>query len=410
MTQVVDAPDLEQRSARPAPARVLREPMTYRRGALDDNGRGISYVRDLALCHAHPESLARLNRHALESDNYRKELRSRTVATELEDGSPIEYRVNPSDIAGQGGYFAPPKWLIDEFATYPRPGRILAELAPNFPLPTGCQSVNVPLLTTGTSTNWQGNDNSATPGTDITDSYEFSEVVTIAGMADVALQALEMSPAGSGLDFAFFKDLTESYDYSLEQQMLIGPGGSTAQAQLQGILNNVTGAGAVTYTTGSPTASGMFIYIGQTAASIGKNRKKPPEIWMMTTSRWSWLMSSEDTALRPFEEPSLNGPTPACPGSLLGWPVWVNDAIPYTATAGSINAYTGGTQDFIVACRPSDMLVFEADPVRSSFMEVDSGTLQAKLILRNYVAALTVRYPTAVSVLSGTGMAVQSGF
>ncbi len=42
---------------------------------------------------------------------------------------------------------SPPKWLVELTATQARPERALADLAPNYPLPEGFASVNVPIIT-----------------------------------------------------------------------------------------------------------------------------------------------------------------------------------------------------------------------------------------------------------------------
>jgi HK97 family phage major capsid protein len=365
-----------------------------------------SYLQDRVLADKNPAARERLQRHASEMDQVRAEARAK--ARQAADNGDFEYRVNPSLVTGQGGELAPPLWVIDKFATAPRPGRVLANLAKNFPLPPDCQSVSVPIMTVGTSVNWQGNDNSAVPEQDVTTTSEFSEVVTISGQADVAMQLLELSPLGASLDEMFFTDMAEAYDATLEAQLLYGPGGTGAQAQLLGILNvaNIT---SLSY-TGAETGTTVYPYFGQLVAQVGKTRKLPPEVFLMTSRRWGWLMTSEDSSLRPLEVPNLNGAdNPLCPGSLLGFPVWLDDAIPSVLTAGLYG--TGlGTQDAVIACRPSDVYLFEANPVANTFLEVLSGTLGARLIYRNYVAALTARYPTSIAVVQGTGLGIPTNF
>jgi hypothetical protein len=225
------------------------------------------------------------------------------------------------------------------------------------------------------------------------------------------MQLLEQSPVGAHSDWAWFKDLSSAYDNTLEQQLLIGTGSPTsitAQSQLPGILNLPTGTGQqyvnkITYTDAAPTGSAMFASFGKMVAQIGDNRGLSPECWLMRTARWGWLMTSEDTALRPFEMPTLRGPTPECPGSLIGWPAMMDNSIPITLG-------TTGTQDTVIACRPSDLIIFEADPVQSTFVEVLSGTLGARIQFRNYVAAITGRYPTGIAYLTGSGCIPVSGF
>ena len=56
------------------------------------------------------------------------------------------------------------------------------------------------------------------------------------------------------------------------------------------------------------------------------------------------------------------------------------------------------------------MILLEGTPRTMVGVEVLSGTLQARLQLRNFVAFIGGRYPTGISVLTGAGMVVQSGF
>ncbi len=380
-------------SDRPAPVHAGHE-FTYRQDS------PYSYLQDRWRADRNPSARERLKRHAQEMDRLRTAEIAR--AKRASDNGDFEFRVNPGLATGQGGELIPPAWLNEYFATAPRPARVLAALAPNFPLPAGCQSVNVPRITTGTS-NAVIVPGAADDDVDVLTAASSSQVVTLTGQADVSLQALELSPLGAALDWAFFTDMAEAYDSDLEYQLTNGTGPATAGAldQLLGIMN-VTGINSVTYTSASPTGSGMFPYFGQMAAKIGDNRGLSPEIFLMRTARWGWLMTSEDSSLRPLEIPTLAGGSPECPGSLIGWPAWMSNSLP--ATQG-----TGGNQDVMIVCRPSDLIVFEANPVTSANVEVLSGTLGARLIYRNYAAALTSRQPTSISVLSGTGMVVQSG-
>jgi HK97 family phage major capsid protein len=380
---------------------VTHEPLTYEPGAPQ------SYFRDLALTTLNEDraALERLERHAAE---LRVELpkREARIRAELErrstdlDGplTGLEYRTNPSRTDGQGGYFAPPLWLIDQFATAPRVGRVLSRLAPNFALPQGAASVSIPRLTTGTLSGAQP-DNTPSPGRDVVDASVTSGVVTIAGQGDVSMQLLEQSAPGAHLDAGFFKDLMEDYVAQLETQLINGSGtGVEADTQLQGLLSVVQSANKISYTSGSPSATGMFTFLGQTVAAVGNNRKQPPECWLMTTSRLAWLGSSEDTQNRPLMITDRDGSGNL---DLLSFDVELDDAIPTTLSTN---------QDRIIATRPSDMIVLESEPRASVMKQVLSGTLQARLQIHGYAAALLGRYPSATAYLQGTGMAVQSGF
>ena len=373
-----------------AETKVVSEPDVYQRDRQQMDG--VSYFRDLMFRESDASALVRLDRHARQME--------------------LERRVNPNLTQGQGGYFAPPGWLIDQFAHLPRAGRPLADRidkAKNrFPLPQGVQSINIPRMTSGTAEGPQDDGSSAASG-DVVDTQTNCPVVTIAGNSDVSMQLLEQSPVGAHLDAMFFQDLVSAYDLALSQQLLYGAGPTTQPTQqLQGLMT-ISGTNGVTFTSASPSATGMFTYLGQAISKVGNNRKRPPELWLMNTSRAGWLGSSEDTQNRPLmiaDNVAITGEF-----DLLGFPVIMDDVIPNTLTGnpGSLTFGSAVNQDVIIACRPSDMLLFESTPVMSVQTEVLSGTLQARLQYRCY-AAFICRYPSGVAIMSGTGNVVQAGF
>ena len=124
----------------PETVTVRSEPLTY------DRHGPHSFFRDLALAtiNGDPVCQARLDRHAM------------------------ELRVNPNTTDGTGGYFSPPAWLNQEFATANRAVRVLADLYPHFPLPKGVSQVSLPLMTTGTTVGAQ-NPDGAVPDGDVVD-------------------------------------------------------------------------------------------------------------------------------------------------------------------------------------------------------------------------------------------------
>lgn len=365
---------------------IKSEPLTYRHDA------PVSYFRDLALAkNGDGESEARLQRHALEMRAVLPALDAQRGL--VARGAEVEYRVNPSRQDGQGGYFSAPAWLIQAFAGTPRAERVLSNLIPNLPLPRGVSEVKLPRLTTGTAVGVAA-DGQAVTSQDIVDATAAQPVTSLAGESDVALQLLEQSPPGPHLDWAIFKDLTSSYDAQLEALLMTGSG---TGAQFTGILNLTTGAGgvnAITYTDANPTPPEILPYLGQAAAQLGDARSAPPETWLMRTARFAWL-AAFDAATRP---------TNILP--LLGFPHALDDAIP--ATLGGAGP-TNGTQDAIIAMRPSDSILLESEQHTEVFFEVLSGVMMARLRLHGYATAIH-RQPTGIAKITGTGMAVQSGY
>jgi len=409
--------ELENMEDRRISASVRYEPRTY-----NPHGEH-SFFRDLSAASSDGSEQAleannRLERHMREV-NYEIGRFERSQAR-AERGAIFEQRTNPNRAPGFGGNFAPPLWLIEEFAVAPRPGRVLTELvrqAGNLhPLPDGVSSVNVPRIVQGTLAAQLLYDDTAPSTVDLTDAAVSSPAVTITGMVDASLQLLEQSPRGAAhLDQVIFRDLTSSYDASLEAMLINAPGGGGgpgAGGQLTGLLA-VAGANTVTYTSATPNATAMYGPLAQLAAQVGDARSRPPECWLMRTARWAWLGAAEDADGRPLSLPGHfpseplpdlfddSRPTPVAP--LLGWPIYLDDSIPAALGAGS-------NQDVVISVRPSDLLIWESSPRLSIFPEPLSGTLGVRLQMHGYVAAILARYPSGIGVLNGTGLVVQSGW
>lgn len=376
---------------------VEREPLTYERTGQH------SYWQDRALAELRGEDApkARLERHAAEMRVEMPKLESRLRKPDGE----VETRANPTRIDGQGGYFSPPLWANEFFATAPRPKRVLSGLIPSFTLEAKTSEVKLPAISVGTRAE-TNSDGTAVAAPDLTDAASESWVDNIAGQADVSLQALEQSPQGAHLDYVLAKDLSESYDAELEKALFIGEG--KARQQLPGLFS-LSGVTKVEYT--GTKATEMFLSLGKVAGQLGDAREVPPEVWLMRTARWAWLGSSEDEQKRPLATPGYQpadpvddalDDDPAAAPSILGWPTYLSDAIP-------ANLGEAGNQDAIVLARPSDSMLFETTAKSSVNAEVLSGTLQARFSLHRYAAVLW-RYPTAYAQLRGTGMKVETGF
>ncbi len=418
---------------------IVHEPLTYEaRLVRDRRGHGgfraiatrenHSYVSDVILSgmRGDQEARGRLDRHDQEMraiGEARERIFHPDVDVEFEQRA-----VNWS--SGTGGYFAPPLWIVEQFAYQPTPERILSRLAPQFELPVGAQSVNIPAWSAGAEMGLTPL-LSPTVSTSTVDTAISSAVATIAGNYDVPMQMLEQSPQGAHLDWVAFTTMEARYGFQLEQQLFIGTGASVPQGsgnnQLLGIFNNTTipSANNISYTgtgeSGSVGATAMFGSIGQLSAKIGQARLLPPEAWMMSTSRGAWLGSSEDSQNRPLM--IADNTSDAGVWDLLGFPVYLNDAIPRTSGAGF-------NEDRIICCRPSDWLILESERrtnvnalkrdgsaargrdnarLGDAMGEVLSGTLMVRLQMRRYVAAL-LRYPSSVAYLSGSGMATALGW
>ena len=200
-------------------------------------GNGRSYVQDLIKLQMNMddngEARARLERHAID------------VRT-----GP-EYRDLTTTDGSGAGYFVPPAWLISDYADVARAGRVTANLVHSEPLPSGTNSISVPLLTTGAAVAIQDGENTGVQETDMVDSQVTAPVRTIAGQEDVSIQALDQSPVS--FDRIVFESLMSDYAVKLDQQVIKG---TNANSQVKGILST-SGAVPVTYTDTSPTGGGF---------------------------------------------------------------------------------------------------------------------------------------------------------
>lgn len=368
-----------------ARASVGKESLTYRK---DDIRR--SYFGDLAKVQlnldATGECRERLSRHA-------EEVRS---APEYRDLSRTD---------GSGGYFVPPAWLMNDYATLARAGRPTANLVHSEPLPAGTDSINIPVIATGTATAIQTADNAVVQETDLTDATIAAGVKTVAGQQDVAIQLLDQSPVA--FDQIIFGDLMADYATKVDLQVLSG---SNASGQVKGI-RNATGTNAVTYTDTTPTVAELYPKIADAIQQVHTGRFLPPTVIVMHPRRWAWLTAATDTTGRPLiaaSGPGQNGIatfngvlSEQVVGNMAGLPVVTDPNIPTNLGAGT-------NEDIILVLRASDLLLWESSIRSRVLQEVGSGTLTVRLQVYGYIAFSAERYPKSTSVLSGTGLVAPS--
>ncbi|MET9088139.1 phage major capsid protein [Streptomyces sp. NPDC004237] len=395
---------------------VISEPMTYERGSkhsyfLDmvraqlgrgDGDGGVSAAQERMRRHAQELDVEMPKREKRRTERAEQELRA------VHTGSVFEKRVNPNRTDGQGGYFVPPLWLVDQYIDLPRFGRTFANTVQNLPLPPGTDSVNVPKVATGTATGMQTADAGTVTSQDITDTFVTAPVRTIAGQQDVAIQLLDQSPVS--FDEIVFADLIADYNLRLDTQCWSGSGSS---GQLKGVLN-VSGINAITYTDGTPTLPELYLPSMQALSQSATKRKMMPTAVFLTPSRWFWMASQLDSQNRPFILPETNAPfnplalqtggdVEGPVGRMLNFPLLADGNIPTNLGAGT-------NEDRIAAMRTSDLYLWEGSMRTRVLQEVLSGTLQVRLQVYNYAAFMPDRRPETISVISGTGLVAPSGF
>ncbi|MFF7966753.1 phage major capsid protein [Streptomyces sp. NPDC007903] len=365
-----------------AKARVsnISEERTYAKG----NGR--SYLQDLAKVQLNMDSgeaRERLMRHAQD------------VATDP------EYR----DLArtdGNGGYFVPPVWLMDQYAELARAGRAYANVVSNQPLPPGTDSINIPKVASGTATGVQTADNGAVVEQDLTDTFINAPVRTIAGQQDVAIQLLDQSPVS--FDEVIFRDLVADYATKTDLQVISGSGSA---GQVLGV-RNTAGITTISYTDATPTVAKLYSKIADAVQRVHTGRFMAPTVIVMHPRRWAYLLAASDSTGRPLVVPNSGNPANAVGtlgvvgsqqvvGTMHGLPVVTDPSMP-------TNLGVGTNEDVIHVLRASDLILYESG-IRSRVLpEVGSGNLTVRLQVYGYLAFTAARYPQSVVEIGGTGL------
>ncbi|MCW6010323.1 phage major capsid protein [Micromonospora sp. CPCC 205371] len=405
-------------------ARVTSEPLTYGRQsyrhsyfldlARDQLGRGdgdggVQEARERLRRHAKelsvemPAREARREAAAMRALEGIDDLKPEQRASVFERGGQVEKRVNPNRTDGQGGYFVPPLWLVDQYIDLPRFGRQALNLCRNLPLPPGTDSINLPKVNTGTATAPQTADGAAVHKQDMTDTFVSAPVRTIAGQQDLALQLLDQSPIA--FDEVIYEDLIADYNARIDIQGLDGSG---AAGQHLGILN-VGGINAITYTDATPTFPEMYPTFSQGAAKVYAGRKLPATAALVLPGIWYWATAAMGTDQRPLIVPpqyAMNasgtqmgvagGEGPA--GVLsMGLPAYLDGNLPTNKGAGTNETRT-------IIARWQDLFLFEGALQTRVLAEVLSGNLEVRFQVYAYSAFMPNRRPTSISVVSGTGM------
>ncbi len=360
--------------------RAIKEPLVYR------SDSKTSYFMDLAAqMQGDSGASERLSRHGRQmADLPPQEARS---------FPETEFRVNPNTTEGTGGEFAPPLWLNRLFATARRPGQIIQRLAHTFDFPAGASSINLPRITTGTVAAPQ------VPGApvasqDVETASPKSNAVVFAGNSDWSIQSLEQSPRGAHLDWVVFTDLAESFDAEVERELILGKGET---GELLGLLN-ITGINTVA-NSGAVEPKVAFTELAKAMGGVGRNRKRPPDAWLMTTARLAWLAMGADTEQRPLILTDNVGEEWP-PASLASVAVYPDDAIPITVNVN---------QEPVFCVRSDDFLIWLSQPKTAVLEEVLSGSLGVRFRLHRSVAAILGRYPSGISAVTGSGMKAQQG-
>jgi HK97 family phage major capsid protein len=309
-------------------------------------------------------------------------------------------------VAGAGGEFAPPLWLVEDFVALARPGRVAADLCNGNTLPSGVSSVNLPKVASGVTVAVQQTQNTAVSDTAMTTTSVSSGITTLAGQQVVSLQLIDQS--GIPFDRVVLQDLAKAYAGSLDTQVLYG---SNANGQLNGLVNVGT---AQAFTTTQPAvasttnANSLYYAVTKAIATVWTNLYQPATALIMHPRRWAWILGSVDSNSRPLVIPDGsafnsagqgdNMTAQGRAGTFAGLPVYVD---PNISTAA--NSTTN--QDEIYVVRQDELYLWETPVQSASFDATYANQLSILFRVHGYAAFIPNRYTTGASVpIRGTGL------
>lgn len=331
-----------------------------------------------------PHSGERLARHGEEVRVERPQMYERAVNT------------------GGVGAFVPPAYMAELWAEYARAGRPVADLCnTSIPLPDEGMTVNVPRVTTASTTAVQASENATISNTDLDETTLAVPVVTVAGYTDVSRQSIER---GAIVEQMLLADLAADYNAKLDAQLISGSGVS---GQHLGLLT-VSGINTITYTDASPTVSELWPKLADAVGRVQSNRFAGATALVLRPNAWAWLLSAVDTTGRPLINAGDSGVTNAIGtqvstdygvvGRILGLPVVLDGNVPNNLGAGT-------NETRIIAADFRDIFLMEDanGPVQLRFDAPLSASLGIRLSVYGYSAFASGRQPAAISVVSGTG-------
>lgn len=297
-------------------------------------------------------------------------------------------------VAGAGGEFAPPLWLVEDFVAKARAGRPTADAVNKQVLPSGVSSINLPAVSTGAAVGAQSTQNTALTDTPMTTSSVTGTIATIGGKQIVSMQLLQQS--GIPFDQVILSDLARAYATQIDTAVLTA-------------ISGLSGSNAVTVTATTPTgATSLYSGLANAIQLIQTNRFESPDTVVMHPRRWASLLGAVDTANRPLvvpggpafnelAQPGDGVPFQSVVGTIMGLRV-ITDASVTTAKGASTN------QDEVYVFNSQDLWLYES-PLQSQSFDATYAD-QASILFRvlGYYSFIPNRYPKAVAVLGGAGL------
>lgn len=310
-----------------------------------------------------------------------------------------------STAAGAGGEWVPPLFLTELWVPYARPGRPFADSMTRKPLPPGTMSINIPVVTGGTTVASQGAQNTNVSDTDMTTEYDTFPVVTIAGAQILSLQLIERSPIA--VDDAVFGDLHLAAAQELDRQCI---NGGLNVGELTGLLNT-SGVQDIAFNTAPTTPiGGLYGALAAAKAAVADKRFLSATHAFMTPARWEYYEQQLDGNGRPLIVPEQNG-------AFILAQLAPDEPVNQGVTGGRVlslltiqdymvpsNLGSGTDQDAIIVSRMSENWLYESPIIARALPQTYGQQLSVLVQCYFYAAATFARYPFANAYITGTSL------
>jgi hypothetical protein len=291
------------------------------------------------------------------------------------------------------------------YAPLARAMRPLADCMNRHDLPAEGMTVNLPLVTTGTSVALQTTENTAGSSTAMNDTLLTENVQTATGNVTISRQAIDR---GTGIDAVAAQDLFNALASNVDSTVI-----NQATTGLLALAQNITLGSAA-------TLANFWPLIFQGASLVERNLLQVAKASHLVLSipRWQWL-TSQLTSSWPVAGVSVNGPDPRQFGVEVsdqygdsvrgrlgnGLLVCVDANLP-------LNQGASANQDVaaIVAAQEGHLWEDPASPVYIKAEQPAASSLGIVYVIYEYFAYSWRRFTNGHAQITGTGMVVPAGF
>lgn len=328
----------------------------------------------------------------------------------MRDGGAMErlgrFEAEQRDVVGSAFTGAiPPQYLVDQFAPVVRAGSPFWNALNRGPLfETGLSAI-VPRGTTGSAAA------AVTEGggfneQDMANADDTVNVNLFGAQQDIS-RAIFMR-GGPVVDMIIFPDLMSAYYTALDSSIINGNGTAPNHRGVR----NVSGISTVTYNDASPTVPELWPKLQDAIQRVNGLRFAGATLAVMHPRRWGWLLAGLDGSSRPVFEASAQIPQNAMGlgdalgyGSIIGS---INGQLPVVTDANIPTNVGAGTEDVIVVMRSFDFLALQdgdGTPTTYTFEQtLSTAPGQVRLAVGGFSMFHAGRYPTGISVITGTGL------